>query len=106
ATQDGLLGPGVNARQRIVDDQHRRVLDHRPRDGGPLLLTARQGDTALADHRLQPTGKLLQVGAQLGALDRVGDGLGRAVRRAQPWAGSDAAATRWPAADGGWLRSG
>ncbi len=38
------LGMGVDRRQRIVEQQQRRIREQRPGDRDPLALAARQGD--------------------------------------------------------------
>ena len=45
------LGAAVEGRGRLVEDQDRRVLEQDAGDGDPLLLAARQLETALADLR-------------------------------------------------------
>src|SRR5262245_53305702 len=56
-----VLGRGVEARGRLVEDQDRRVADDRARDRDALLLAARQGRAALG-HRRVPA--LRQLGDQ------------------------------------------
>ena len=51
---DLLLGARIDRRGRVVEDQHPRVRDQRPRDRNPLALPARERQPALADHRLVP----------------------------------------------------
>ena len=59
--QDLLLGVRVHRRQRIVQDQDRRVDHQRARERRALLLPARQRDAALADHRVVALGELRHV---------------------------------------------
>jgi hypothetical protein len=46
-------------RRCVVEDQHARVDDERPRDREPLALPAGQSDPALADDRVVPGGQPL-----------------------------------------------
>ena len=46
------FGKTVERRRRFVEDQNRRRLQHRARDGDPLLLAARKLEAPLADRRL------------------------------------------------------
>ena len=41
---------GVETRGRLVEDEDRRVPDHRPGDREPLALAAREQTALLADH--------------------------------------------------------
>jgi hypothetical protein len=59
--QDFLFGVGVDRRQRIVQDQDARVDDDGARERRPLLLTARQGNPTLADHRVVALRKIGDV---------------------------------------------
>ena len=43
----------VERRGRLVEDQQRRVLEERARDGDALALAARQAHAVLADHRVE-----------------------------------------------------
>ena len=78
------LGLGVERRGRLVEDQDRRVADHRPRDADALALAAGERIAALADHRVvavrHPRDELVGVG-ELGRgddllLGRVGAPIG------------------------------
>src|SRR5262249_2869285 len=40
--EEALLGEGVEARRRLVEEQHRQPRRERPRDGDPLALAARE----------------------------------------------------------------
>ena len=42
---------------RLVEEEHRRVDEQRPRDDEPLPLSAREPTTLLPDERVQPVGK-------------------------------------------------
>ena len=46
------FGETVERRRRFVEDQNRRRLQHRARDGDPLLLAARKLEAPLSDRRL------------------------------------------------------
>ena len=48
ALDDGLV-LGVDRRQRLVENEDRRVAQQRPRDRKPLALSAREPQAALAD---------------------------------------------------------
>ena len=50
---DALLGPDVHGAGGIVQDQDRRVGQHRAGDGDPLALSARQRVAAFADHLVE-----------------------------------------------------
>ena len=54
---DGRLGLRVERARRLVEDQHRRVAQDRPRDRHPLLLAAREAVAALADDRVVAVGQ-------------------------------------------------
>ena len=49
-----LLRLVIDGRRRLVENQHRRVAQKRPRDGDTLLLSARKPRPAFADNRLIP----------------------------------------------------
>src|SRR5437763_8698223 len=49
---DGALGSRIERRRRLVEDQYRRVLEYRARDGDPLSFSAGEHHAALADNRL------------------------------------------------------
>ena len=49
---DVALGETVERRRRFVEHQNRRRLEHRARDGDPLLLAARELESPLADRRV------------------------------------------------------
>src|SRR5207237_1635920 len=59
--EDGALGLGVDARERVVEDEHPRRCGEHARERDALLLPARERDAALADDRLEALGKLRQV---------------------------------------------
>jgi hypothetical protein len=50
---DLALRFGIERRGRLVEDQQRRVLEERARDGDPLALPARHARAVLADHRVE-----------------------------------------------------
>ena len=51
--QNALFGVGIDARERVVEDQNLRLAQNRAREGRPLLLPAGKRDAALADHRVE-----------------------------------------------------
>ena len=51
------LAHRVEMRGRLVEDQHRRVLQERAGDGHALALAARELRAALAHHRVEPVGQ-------------------------------------------------
>src|SRR5919205_505517 len=53
----GALGLGVQRAGRLVEDEHRRVAQDRPRDRDALLLAAREPVAALADHGVVAVGQ-------------------------------------------------
>src|SRR5206468_1861377 len=59
--EDRALGLGVDARERVVEDEHPRRCGEHARERDALLLPARERDAALADDRLEALGKLRQV---------------------------------------------
>ena len=89
-TLDLALGGGVDARGRVVEDQHAWVGDQRTRDRDPLALPAGQREPALAHERVVAVRERLDEGVDLrspcGELDvrrrrirpRVGDVLAHA----------------------------
>ena len=44
----------VEVRRRLVEEEHRRVREQRPRDDEPLALAAGEPPSLLADERVQP----------------------------------------------------
>ncbi len=70
---NAALGLGVERRSRLVEDQHRRVLEQRTRDRDALALAAREQRAALADPRVeavrQRRGELRDICRFGGALD-------------------------------------
>ena len=54
---DGRLGDGIQRARRLVEDQQRRVLQQRPGDGDPLLLTAGELQPAVAANVSRPSGR-------------------------------------------------
>ena len=65
---DELLGCAVERGGRLVEQQQRRVLEERARDGDALALSARQPHAAIADDRVEAFG---QLGDELAAMGRV-----------------------------------
>ena len=68
--EDPLLGAGVDARERVVEQQHRPLERQRPRQRHALLLAARERDAALAEHGVEPLRELVEVGPEAGAAAR------------------------------------
>ena len=56
---DRLLGFAVERRRCLVEQQERRILEKRARDGDALALAAGQLDAALADERSHAFGQVL-----------------------------------------------
>jgi hypothetical protein len=54
-----LLLPGLQISLLLLRQQNPRVRNDHPRDGYPLLLSARQQKAAFADHRIVPKQQLL-----------------------------------------------
>src|SRR5207302_4012336 len=73
AEADPGLRRGVHRRRRVVEDEDPRIDGERAGDRDPLALTARQRDTALADHRVvalrQPLDELVRLREAGDALD-------------------------------------
>ena len=63
--ENPLLGVGVHVRERVVENQDRRLARQRSRDRYALLLAARERYAALADHGLQAVRELWQVLGEL-----------------------------------------
>ena len=55
---DLVLLRRVDRRRRVVQHQHRRIREDRPRDRHTLALPARQGEPALPEHRVVSVGKV------------------------------------------------
>ena len=68
----------IDARQRLVQDQHRRIAQQRPRDRKPLALAARQSVSALTNHRRIA---LWQRGDELMRICRPGRGTNLVIGR-------------------------
>ncbi len=66
ARQNFFLGVRVHSGERVIQNQNARIGHHGTRDGGALLLPARQRDAALADHRLVAARKVSNVFVELG----------------------------------------
>src|SRR5680860_137685 len=71
--EDRRLRLGVDGREGVVEDHHRRVLDDGPGDGGALTLTARERHPALAELGLVALGEVLDVAGQLSQFGRISD---------------------------------
>ena len=65
---DRRLGLGVDRRERVVEDQDRRVEQQRARERGALALSAREHHAALAHDRVVAVGQVLDVLRELRAL--------------------------------------
>ena len=65
-----VLGCGVQRAGRFVQHQHRRVVVQRARDADALALAAREADAALADHGVEPFGRLRDELLELRGPDR------------------------------------
>ena len=66
--QDRALGLAVDRRQRVVEEQDRRVGDERTRQRGPLFLAAGERDAALAHDGVEALGALREVLLELRVL--------------------------------------
>ena len=66
AVEDAFFGVGIDAGERVVEDEDARVADDGAGDGGALLLTAREGDAAFADHGVEALGELEDLGGDVG----------------------------------------
>ena len=79
---DHRLVFGIDRRQRLVEDQDRRIPQQGAGDRQPLALAARQHDAALADHRLvalrQGRDELVRIGVASRRLELVPIGIGLA----------------------------
>ncbi len=64
--ENPLFGEGIDARKGVVQNQNPRVAQDGAGDGGALLLPARKGDAALADHGLVAFGKTCDIARQPG----------------------------------------
>ncbi|OAY83124.1 hypothetical protein ACMD2_21959, partial [Ananas comosus] len=73
-----LLRLAVQRARRLVQQQHRRVLQYRPRDRDPLLLAARQLHPPVAARRLVP---VLEVADEVVRVRRPGRALHLRLRR-------------------------
>src|SRR5713226_2939940 len=66
AREDALFGLGVDAGEGIVKDQDARVPDNAAGNGSALLLSAGEGDTALANDGFIFVGEAFDVGIEAG----------------------------------------
>ena len=73
---------GIHRRQRFVENQDRCISQNRSGDCNTLSLTAREPDTAFANHRVvalgQQRNKLMRVGRAAGLLEFLSCGIGTA----------------------------
>src|SRR4051812_14424613 len=65
------LGRGVERARRLVEDQHRRVLEQRAGDREALALAAGERAPALADRGIEAVGLAVDEFERLGALERL-----------------------------------
>src|SRR5438477_1084354 len=75
AVEDALLGLGVDARERVVEDENARIADNGAGDGGALLLPTGKSDAALADHGVVGFADVLDVAMKTGDVGRFADAL-------------------------------
>src|SRR5580704_7297933 len=66
AREDAFFSVGVYACQGIIENEDARVADDGAGDGGPLLLTAGEGDSAFADHGVEAARELEDLGGDMG----------------------------------------
>ncbi len=59
--ENPLLGIGIDAGKGVVQDQNFRPAQNGARQGGALLLAAREGDAALANHGIESLRKALNL---------------------------------------------
>ncbi len=64
--EDAFFGVGVNAGEGVVEDQDAWIADESARDGGALLLAARERDAALAHERFVLLRERFDVGSDAG----------------------------------------
>ena len=69
----GVLGVGVDRRQRVVEDEDPRIGEQRAGESDTLLLSSRQSNPAFADRRVQAARKDLEVALQPRHIERVVD---------------------------------
>ena len=70
-----MLGRGVNARGKIIEQQNAGVKRQSARQHDALLLPAREAGTALGDDRIQPLRQCAQKVIKLGGTYGLGNGL-------------------------------
>ena len=75
--EDLVFGLRVDAGESVVEDQDARVADEGAGDGGALLLSAGEGDAALADHRVVAFGEAFDVGGDVGGFGGISGSLRR-----------------------------
>src|ERR1700720_1042477 len=61
AGEDALFSLCIDAGKGVVEDEDARVADDGAGDGGALLLSAREGDAALADNRFVLVGEAFDI---------------------------------------------
>ena len=66
-----VFGVGVDAGERVVENQNLRIANQGAGDGSALLLSAGERDAALADHGVVAFGKALDVGRDVGGFGGV-----------------------------------
>ena len=71
--QNTLFRQGVHARERVIQDQHPWIAQHRAGDGHPLLLPARKREPALSDHGAVAVRKARDIGSQTRQFRRARD---------------------------------
>src|SRR5579863_4379086 len=66
-----IFGVGVDAGERVVEDENLGIANYGAGDGGALLLPAGERDAAFADQRLVTFGEAFDVGGNVGGLGGV-----------------------------------
>src|SRR5437762_5095686 len=83
AIENAFFSLGVDARERVVEDQNAWIADNGSRNRGALLLSAGESDAALADHGFVGCGEVLDVAMQAGNFGCFADALLVIVRQAK-----------------------
>src|SRR5947199_1203630 len=83
AIENAFFSLGVDARERVVEDQNAWIADNGSRNRGALLLSAGESDAALADHGFVGCGEVLDVAMQAGNFGCFADALLVIVRQAE-----------------------
>src|SRR5439155_2955303 len=76
--QNFLFSSGIDAREGVVEEEHRALERQGPGQRDTLLLPTGEGDPALADDRIEPARELLEVPREPGASHRTVGARGRA----------------------------